>query len=124
MAFGLMRRKVMEATESHACDIDGESWVIRAGERLIADHPAVKTNPGFFAEAGPGREVTDLAPERMESKPPRSEPRVRAKRSLRFRGAQHGAFWGEGETVIQEGDTLPRSHPFVREQPQAFGPIA
>jgi hypothetical protein len=68
MAFGLMRRKVMEATESHACDIDGESWVIRAGERLIADHPAVKTNPGFFAEAGPGREVTGLAGTRTGSR--------------------------------------------------------
>jgi hypothetical protein len=126
MALGLMaRRRVMEAVESHAVDVDGDSWMIRAGERFLADHPVAR-NPQFFAEASPDSEVTPgLGPEETESKPePKSEPRVRAKGYLRLPGiALPSGHLGRGVTVIHEGETLPRSHPAVKARPENFEPV-
>ena len=122
----MARRRVMEAVESHAVEIDGDSWMIRAGERLVAGHPAVTKNPRFFAEARPDDELSrGLGPEKREpERQSKSRPQVRAKGYLRAPGVVlGGGYVGEGVTVVHQGDILPADHPMIKVMPQNFEPV-
>jgi hypothetical protein len=119
--------KVMEAIEPHCVDLNGNSWTVSFGERLLSDHPAVVQNPQYFVESSHGGVTRPrLVPE--EPKPPprlsNPEPRVRAKCHMKFRGiALPGGLLGAGMTYIDAGDLVPRSHPAVNARPENFEPV-
>jgi hypothetical protein len=117
MAPVMTRRKVVEATESHAVEIDGEAWLIRKGERVASNHPAVRANPQLFTESG-GATLSNVKPEKPEPKPspPQPESMMRAKREMVFRASA----LRDGTMFIREGDILPRSHPAVKDRPKDF----
>ena len=116
----MTRRKVLEATESHAVEIDGEGWLIRKGERVASNHPAVKQNPQLFTESG-GATLSAVKPQKPEPKappPPKPEPEpmMRAKREMVI---SDGAL-RDGTMLIRKGDVLPRSHTAVKDRPKDF----
>jgi hypothetical protein len=68
---------VFEVTEPHAVDVAGVSWVLRRGERVGGDHPALAANRSFFREAGAATVDTErkaIKADPSEEAPPKPKP--------------------------------------------------
>jgi hypothetical protein len=49
--------KVLQATSGFTCEVDGAALIIRRGERVASNHPAVKGREGLFEPIEPKPDV-------------------------------------------------------------------
>jgi hypothetical protein len=116
--------EVWEVREPHACEVNGEKYALRIGDRVPEGHPTLLANRHFFrpfAEptVGLARAIRDEP--RTEPPPPKPERMFRARRNLRLSGVSFpGGLTAPGMTVIQEGEVLPESHPAVSARRKDF----
>lgn len=123
--------------------------VVPEGTRLLGGHPAVRTCPWFFMPAdAPDDEIarrraSEYAEQEQEARaasPPEPGPKVpepaprRGDDVVAARSAGHVAIFTMGEArpvagrggqalAVAPGDRLPRDHPIVEAEPEAFRPV-
>jgi hypothetical protein len=54
--------KVLQAKSGFTCEVDGQPLIVRTGERVASNHPAVKGREGLFEPVEPKPDVPSLAP--------------------------------------------------------------
>jgi hypothetical protein len=115
------KNELYEVVEAASIGAAGRIWNLRVGDCLPAKHPVLAANPSLFRAVGSGHPTQLQSEPAEEPKPEKPVHMFRAKKTVSVEGCWlPSGFQVPGRTIIEAGETVPESHPILKNNKKDF----